>query len=307
VSFDRVADLYDDSRARPDDVREALTDVLAAELAQRAPCLEIGVGTGRIALPLHARGIEMAGADIAEAMLRRLIRNAGGERPMPLMLADATRLPVRDAVFGGVVASYVLHLIPDWRGAVDEAMRALRPGGVLLADFGEGPGQPDVGYRLDGSGGQAEWHPPVREILAGHGISRAFAGVSSPEAAAEYLSGRAAARPLPPVTMTVRRTLRQTIEEIERQLYSWTWPYPRDQVQAAGADLRDWARDHDVPLEAESVTERVLQWWAFERAGLLGGRRGEQAEPGHDLVRGPRLQARLAQQRLVLGAGTFLA
>ena len=48
-----------------------LTGLLAAELAGRQPCLEIGVGTGRFALPLRAAGIAMAGTDISGAMLRR--------------------------------------------------------------------------------------------------------------------------------------------------------------------------------------------------------------------------------------------
>jgi SAM-dependent methyltransferase len=68
-------------------------------------------------------------------MLRRLVANAGGARPFPLLQADATRLPLADKVFGCALAVHVLHLIPDWRAAVDEAMRVLRPGGVLVAGF----------------------------------------------------------------------------------------------------------------------------------------------------------------------------
>jgi len=106
ISFDRAADYYDATRALPDDARVALTEVLAAELAGRGPCLEIGVGTGRIALPLHDRGISLVGADIAPAMLRRLVRNAGGRQPFPLLLADATRLPLSGAAFGAVLAAW---------------------------------------------------------------------------------------------------------------------------------------------------------------------------------------------------------
>ena len=75
------------------------------------------MGTGRIALPLHERGIRLAGADIAEAMLRRLVVNADGVLPFPLLLADATRLPLADGTFGSVLAVHVLHLIPAWRDA----------------------------------------------------------------------------------------------------------------------------------------------------------------------------------------------
>src|SRR3984885_6009542 len=112
-----------------------LTGLLAAEWAGRQPCVEIGVGTGRFALPLRAAGIAMAGTDISGAMLRRLAANADGGSPFPLAQADATRLPFTAGTFGSVLAVHVLHLIPDWRIAVDEAVRVLRPGGALVASF----------------------------------------------------------------------------------------------------------------------------------------------------------------------------
>ena len=53
-------------------------------------------------------------------------RRAG--RGVPVALADATALPFPDGTFGAVLASHVLHLIPDWQSAVDEA-RWTRRGG----------------------------------------------------------------------------------------------------------------------------------------------------------------------------------
>lgn len=71
VNFDRAADCYDETRARPAESMAGLTDLLAAELGDRQPCLEIGVGTGRIARPPRRRGIALAGADISAGMLPR--------------------------------------------------------------------------------------------------------------------------------------------------------------------------------------------------------------------------------------------
>ena len=84
VNFDRAAGFYDATRALPATAMAQLTGLLAAELAGRQPCVEIGVGTGRFALPLRAAGIAMAGTDISGAMLRRLAANAGGGSPFPL-------------------------------------------------------------------------------------------------------------------------------------------------------------------------------------------------------------------------------
>jgi SAM-dependent methyltransferase len=251
ISFDRAADYYDVTRALPDDARVVLTEVLAAELAGHGTCLEIGVGTGRIALPLHDRGVSLVGADIAPAMLRRLVQNAGGRQPFPLLLADATRLPLSGAAFGAVLASHVLHLIGQWEAAVDEAMRVLRPGGTLLADFG--------------GTAQMPWSGPSAELMERHGISHNRPGVTAPDAVVGYLGGAAAARPLPPVAMSASRSLRQDLDRWERQTDAWTWPYAADQMRAACADIRAWATEANWPLDREARERWVIQWWAFER------------------------------------------
>ena len=131
VSFDRAADYYDATRALSPAVEAALTELLAGELVGRGRCLEIGVGTGRIALPLRRAGVPMAGIDLSRAMMLRIAAKAGGDAPFPLAQADATRLPFRDHSFGGAVACHVLHLIPAWQQAMAELLRVLRPGGVF--------------------------------------------------------------------------------------------------------------------------------------------------------------------------------
>jgi ubiquinone/menaquinone biosynthesis C-methylase UbiE len=252
VSFDRAAGYYDATRSLPERVRDELADVLAAELDGRGRCLEIGVGTGRIALPLDRRGIPLVGTDIAPAMLERLIANAGGRR-FPVLLADATGLPLADGSFGAVIASHVLHLIPDWRSAVDEAARVMRPGGVLLADFGGGP--------------RAPWSGPSRELMRRRRIEHLRPGVSDRSDVADHLAGRASARALPPVAMTVRRSLRQDLDDWQRQIHAWTWAYSPGDMRAACLDIRDWAAGHGWPLDREVELERSIQWWAFQLNG----------------------------------------
>src|SRR5437016_3356847 len=50
-----------------------------AELARPGPVLELGVGTGRVALPLAERGVEVHGIDASEAMVARLREKPGGD------------------------------------------------------------------------------------------------------------------------------------------------------------------------------------------------------------------------------------
>jgi SAM-dependent methyltransferase len=76
---ERVAAEYDDAE---DDMFAAATvnatvDVLA-ELAGPGPALELGIGTGRIALPLAQRGVPVHGIDMSRAMVARLKAKPGG-------------------------------------------------------------------------------------------------------------------------------------------------------------------------------------------------------------------------------------
>jgi ubiquinone/menaquinone biosynthesis C-methylase UbiE len=251
ISFDRAADFYDATRGLPGEVQDSLTEILAAELSGRGRCLEVGVGTGRIALGLHHRGVELVGADISPAMLARLVANAGGETPFPLLLADATRLPMGTASCGAVLASHVLHLIGSWKAAADEAMRVLVPEGVLLVDFGGGAPVP--------------WNQSARDAMRRQGVLHVRPGVSSPEELQRHLAGATRMRPLPPVPFPVTRTLAQDLDEWERRIHSWTWSYGPDQVKLACDEVRSWARARSWPLDRAVTVERVIRWWAFDR------------------------------------------
>lgn len=73
-----IAEHYDQSSAAM--FRPELLDCtvgLLAELACGGPALEFGVGTGRIALPLRARGVPVHGIDLSEAMLAQLRKKPG--------------------------------------------------------------------------------------------------------------------------------------------------------------------------------------------------------------------------------------
>ena len=76
----RVAARYDESSA--DMFEPAAVDPVVdflAELAGDGPALELGIGTGRIALPLSRRGVRVHGLDLSEAMVERLRAKPGAE------------------------------------------------------------------------------------------------------------------------------------------------------------------------------------------------------------------------------------
>lgn len=83
-----VAARYDESTAElfaPEAV-DPVVDLLA-ELAGGGRALELGIGTGRIALPLARRGVEVHGIDLSRAMVARLREKPGGEE-IPVTIGD---------------------------------------------------------------------------------------------------------------------------------------------------------------------------------------------------------------------------
>ncbi len=72
---DRIAEVYDSLFTEADG---AAIDLLA-DLAGSGPVLELGVGTGRLAIPLVERGIVVHGVDASSAMVEKLRAKPGGE------------------------------------------------------------------------------------------------------------------------------------------------------------------------------------------------------------------------------------
>ena len=85
---DRIAEVYDEMYAHLGSPERLVPMVdMLAELAGSGPALELGIGTGRVALPLAARGVEVHGIDSSEAMVEKLRQKPGGEA-IPVTMGD---------------------------------------------------------------------------------------------------------------------------------------------------------------------------------------------------------------------------
>jgi SAM-dependent methyltransferase len=90
MSFDEdVASRYDDVERGDEEVAVAFLE----RIAGGGPALELAIGTGRIALPLAARGVHVDGIDISRAMVGRLRAKPGGER-LAVTIGDFADVPV---------------------------------------------------------------------------------------------------------------------------------------------------------------------------------------------------------------------
>jgi SAM-dependent methyltransferase len=127
ISFERAAEFYDRTRGGLARGRR-FAATIGEHLGGADSVLEIGVGTGLIALPLRELGYDVIGVDLAHSMLELAHTRIGAR----VAQADAAQLPARSASFDAVVAVWVLHVAGDREGVLAEIGRVLRPGGRLI-------------------------------------------------------------------------------------------------------------------------------------------------------------------------------
>jgi SAM-dependent methyltransferase len=139
---DGFADVYDDWYHDAGDP-EAAADAIV-ELAGGLPVLELGVGTGRLAVPVAARGVDVWGLDASEAMLDHLAGRPGGSS-VRAVLGDMTdagaaleAAGLEPPSFGAVVAAFntffLLATEDAQRRCLGSAAGLLAPGGRLVVE-----------------------------------------------------------------------------------------------------------------------------------------------------------------------------
>jgi SAM-dependent methyltransferase len=134
---DEIAATYDEDSAERFDpaLLEATTGFLAG-LAGDGRALELAVGTGRVAIPLAARGVPVSGIELSPAMLERLRAKPGGEA-VDAVEGDmtTTRVPGDFSVVYLVFNTITNVLEQDAQVAVFEnAARHLAPGGCFVVE-----------------------------------------------------------------------------------------------------------------------------------------------------------------------------
>ena len=253
LAFDGAAEYYDETRAIDEHALGETIDVLEEELGGRGRVLEIGVGTGILALPFAARGVPLAGLDLSSPMMRKLVEKAGGGAPLPLVQADASRTPFRDEAFGGAYARWVLHVIPAWRDVVSEVCRVVRPGGVVLIEPAGSRGRwRELWVRFqETTGGDV--------TATGFDVAEGFGGLDE-----AFATHGAVPRALPSRSVPGRVTFDQFFDRIERRRYSWTWRLSEEDLRHAVAEIRPWAEHRWGRLDAPIDAEFLIEWRAYD-------------------------------------------
>lgn len=170
-----VAAAYDRTSAAmyAPEVLGPAVEVLAA-LAGDGPVLELAIGTGRVALPLRARGLDVHGIELSAPMLAQLRAKPGGA-DVPVTLGNMASPSV--AAPGGPYS--LVYLV--WNTIMNVTTQAeqvatfrtaaanLRPGGRFVVEVGvPRPGPDDVFARDPDHIGIESWDDPVGQIASSH-------------------------------------------------------------------------------------------------------------------------------------------
>ena len=252
VRFDRAVEYYDRTRAMSEEAVRQQTALLAEEVRDRGRCLEIGVGTGIVALPLAEAGVRLVGLDLSAPMLLRLVEKAGGTAPFPLVVADATAIPLADGAFGTALIRHVLHLIPGWERAIAELVRVVGRPGTVLVSRGDIP---------------AVWREVTARFVEQVGRSSFARGldvrdVEPLDAAFARFGG--VPRTLPAIPERVGVSLETFLDQMGEGLHSWTWDVPEDERRAATDDARRWALDRFGGLDPPGARDVTIEWRAYD-------------------------------------------
>jgi SAM-dependent methyltransferase len=130
---DQWAAVYDDHYGHMDPGRAV---EFLAGLAGDGRVLELGIGTGRVALPLAARGIRVEGVDASAAMAGRLRAKPGGES-VPVTIGDMAGVPVSGRFrLAYLVANTLFALLTQERQAecFGSVARVLGPAGAFVTE-----------------------------------------------------------------------------------------------------------------------------------------------------------------------------
>lgn len=139
TEFDRLAEHYDETRGG-----ERRGEEYAADIHARLPpgdglILEIGVGTGVVALGLRQLGRTVVGLDLSSPMLRRARSRLG---PV-LIRSDAMQMALGTASVAHAVSVWVVHSVKEPTLLFQEAFRVIRPGGLYVVCAAQTPAPDD--------------------------------------------------------------------------------------------------------------------------------------------------------------------
>jgi ubiquinone/menaquinone biosynthesis C-methylase UbiE len=243
ISFDRAADFYDQTRDLAEPVATQGIPALLDLLSLHGRILDVGIGTGRIAVPLMNLGADMIGIDLSLKMMAKLREKNPTVR---IAQADASQLPFPDRTFDAALTTHVLHLIGPWREALREFKRVLKPGGVYINAWH---------HHQDRSVNQAirdVWRDRVRV----HGVDWRRPGAQLPDDVIAEMKTLGHFEEIQLVQYQTTSTARFELDRIASRVMSDAWQVPEEVYDVTLGETREWAMREFGDLDRPVVEDR---------------------------------------------------
>jgi ubiquinone/menaquinone biosynthesis C-methylase UbiE len=243
ISFDRAADFYDQTRDLAEPVATRGIPALLDLLSPRGRILDVGIGTGRIAVPLMKLGADVIGIDLSLKMMAKLREKNPTVR---IAQADASQLPFPDHTFDAALTTHVLHLIGPWREALREFKRVIKPGGVYINAWH---------HHQDRSVNQAV-RDMWRERVRAHGVDWRRPGAQLPDDVIAEMKTLGHFEELPLVQYSTTSTARFELDRIADRVMSDAWQVPDEIYDITLNETREWAVREFGDLDRPVVEDR---------------------------------------------------
>ena len=201
VSFDRVADIYDETRGFPFFVMDKVIKTLINELKGYVSILDVGVGTARFSKPLQDHGYCAVGVDVSLKMLKKAVE----KRMHNVLISSVCSLPFRDNSFDVTMSVALLHLVKEWKVALQEISRVTRQLLVSVIHRGRSPASEEY-----------------RNLLITHGWKIPQLGI--PERELEAI-----VKPVKSTDVIIyEASVEQSLTFLEKKAYSHQWNIPEE-------------------------------------------------------------------------------
>ncbi len=255
IDFSASAPIYDRRHGTvlPDEIARLVAENGA--LPADACILDVGAGTGRPAIAFANLGYQTTALDPSLQMLKELRVKAPG-CSVRLVAGEGGRLPFAARQFDAVILARVLYLMPDWQSALQTVSEALKPGGCLFHEWGNG--EADESW--------VQIREKLRVLCQDAGIPTPFHPGARSEAEVEIVLEhlglvRVASVPLGPGP---KMTLQDFLRCIVSGEFSYIWNVPSHVQESCIPVLRKWCEDTFDIAEAIPIP-RALQWSIYRK------------------------------------------
>ncbi|MCS6846467.1 MAG: class I SAM-dependent methyltransferase [Anaerolineae bacterium] len=261
MSYREIASRYNAINALPPHAALQAGGAIA-RYARGEALLDLGAGAGRLGIPAALAGCRVVALDRELAMLRAGQREASLQAvELPSVQADAVHLPLQDNSFDAVMINNLLHLVPQWEVVLVEAVRVMRPGGVLIQGRDWLDPQSCAGRM------RAKWREVVATLrpqmrptaAAGPALFQTLARMGG-QIEAEILAAE----------WTECLSPARVLHRMRQRMHNETWSLDDDVLEAGLAVFEPWVRETFSDLHAEEdVTWRFMLTVTYElkRAG----------------------------------------